>query len=320
MKPLLALCLSLISWCAYPAVFHLVPVNLGNGYALQGTLETNVGTGPVAAANIVAWNITVTQTTDQLFTPKTSPNKTVLGVSSDGSRLWVQRSPDTVNFIDGGSLSFSGTAGRGSIPPTVVVADFTSTYNWYYPDSIVGGVAGWMSEIAGMNLAAPVSQAPCSARTGACRNYAAASIVPAKPNVFRIRPVTIQTTPTVMTLSGTITTDGTLGQLTAGHIVDWRLRARDQDIQTYTEQNSQLLNVAGLNTDGTTLSLDNPGGILEIGLPTTNPFLLGISVKIADFADPAYPGGIASYFFRNFGLLAQKAPLTGSPNYVVAKP
>jgi len=60
-------------------------------------------------------------------------------------------------------------------------------------------------------------------------------------------------------------------------------------------------------------------GILEIGVPSKNPSLLGTSVKLADFTDPFYIGGVASYFYGNFGLLAIKSPLTSKKSYVVGK-
>jgi hypothetical protein len=69
----------------------------------------------------------------------------------------VKRSPDTNNFADGGSLLFRA----GNAEPTwAAVADFTNYTAWYYNDSIIGGVGGWVDAL-GMALGAPLTLAPC---------------------------------------------------------------------------------------------------------------------------------------------------------------
>ena len=331
-KILLVVILSIASVTAYAATFQLVPLTLDNGFTVKGTLDTDGTVGYLSPANIVSWNLTVTQTTDVVYTDKaytpsanevttvvvTAPPE-VSGVLSNGKRLFVQRSPDTTNYVDGGSFLFRGP---GVYEPTwAMVADFTSYTSWYFPDSIMGGVAGWTTAF-GMSLGAPLTQAPCRAN-GSCPSYAAATAVSGQPNVFKLVPVTTQTVAPVQTLFGTVTTDGTLGPLASNNFVAWHVVGRTQDIRSYNQTNSQILNLVGTFTDNSVLRIDNnPNGnlgILEIGVPSRNPSLLGISVKLADFADPAYVGGVASYFYGNFGLQAAKSPLTTRKTYVVGR-
>lgn len=151
----------------------------------------------------------------------------------------------------------------------------------------------------------------------------AATAVTGQPNVLKLIPVTTEAANPLQTLFGTITTDGTVGPLGSNNFVAWHIVGRTQDIRSFNSTNSQLLNVAGLFTDNSVLKVDNKVngslGILEIGIPSKNPLLLGTSVKIADFTDQSYIGGVASYFYGNFGLLAIKSPLTSKKSYVVGK-
>lgn len=330
MKAIPILALSVIACSAQATTFQLVPAKLDNGYTVTGTLDTDGTLGYLAPANIVKWSITVTQTTDTVYTdtaytPPANEDTTVVvtaapdttGVSSSGAKLLVQRSPDVFNFADGGSFIFRGPGYYMS----AIVADFTNYTSWYYPDSIIGGVGGWTTPL-GLNLVGPVTPALCPSLSGRCSPYIAATVT-TQPNVFKIKPLTVQPSVPLMTLSGTLTTDGTIGPLAPANFTAWHIVGRLREFRKYTELNSKLLNVAGTYTDNTVLKVDNnPNripGLLEIGLPTVNPNLLGISVKLADFTDPAYPGGVASYFYRNFGLLASKSPLTQWKTYVVAR-
>lgn len=333
MKLFPVLVLSAAAWSAHATSFKLVPLTLDNGYTVKGTIETDGTAGSLVAANIVNWNIQVTQTTDVVytnaaFTPGPNEATTVVvtgppevsGVSTNGKRIFVERSPDTANFADGGSLLFRGP---GLYEPNLAqVADFTYSSSWFYPDSIIGGVGGWVTPIAGYAFAAPMTTSPCSA-AGVCSKYAAANAISGQANVFRLIPLTVQAANPLQTLSGTVTTDGTVGPLAAGNFTAWRITGRTQDIQTYTPANSVVRNVAYLSSDNVTLKLaGNPNGnlgILDIGTARTvnNP---GISINLGDFTDPAmYPGGVASYSLGNFGLAASKTPLTARKTYVVAR-
>jgi hypothetical protein len=305
-------------------------LTLDNGTTVKGTIDTDGTVGYLTPANIVNWDITATQTTDVVYTntaytpPPNEATTVVLtappevsGVSSNGKRLLVQRSPDTVNFADGGSLLFRA----GNREPTwAAVADFTSYTSWLYNDSVIGGVGGWVT-VFGISLGAPLTQAPCRAN-GSCSTYTAATAVNGRPNMFKLFPVTTQAVAPVQTLFGTITTDGTAGSLASNNFVAWHIVGRTQEIQNYNSTNSQIRNIAGTFTDNTVLRVDNnPNrnlGVLDIGTTpiVNNP---GISVNLADFTDPMYIGGIASYSNGNLGLLASKSPLTTRKSYVIAR-
>jgi hypothetical protein len=97
---------------------------------------------------------------------------------------------------------------------------------------------------------------------------------------------------------------------------------RTQESHNYNATNSVIRNIAGTFTDNTVLRVDNNAnrtlGVLDIGTTPSvnNP---GVSVNLADFTDPMYVGGVASYSNGNFGLLASKSPLTTRNSYVVAR-
>jgi hypothetical protein len=222
------------------------------------------------------------------------------------------------NLTDGGSLLFR--AGNAE-PMWAAVADFTSYTSGWYGDSAIGGVGGWIGPQAMISLGAPLTQAICRAN-GSCPNYTAATAVNGQPNMFKLHSVTTQAVAPVQTMFGTITTDGTQGSLASNNFVAWHIVGRTQEVRNYNSTNSIIRNLAGTFTDNTVLRIDNnPNkilGILDIGTrPSVNS--PGISINIADFTDPSYVGGVASYSYGNFGLLASKSPLTAQRTYVVAR-
>jgi len=280
-----------LSLAAQVTTFKLRPVNLGNGYMITGTIATDGTVGYLSASNFVKWNISVTQTTDMVFDETNTTALNVSQVSTDGKKIYVPTSPD--GFTDGGSLNFLGGGGRGGILTGALVGDFMG---W----NAAGGVSGWQTPLALNYLSL---NEPNASR------YTAATVTN-NPKVFRMRPVTITTTPTLMTMFGTITTDGTVGPLAAANFKSWHIVGRDQDIQNYNENNSQILNVLLVSSNNTTLTVANPGGMLQIGLPMVSVRGRPIMVTLADFTDPAYVNGVASYYYSWQGLVASKSPLT----------
>ena len=291
--------LASVSLAAQVNTFELNPINLGNGYVVNGKITTDGAVGYLSPANFVKWNIIVTQTTDMVFEPTNTSAANVSQVSTDGKKIYVPTSPD--GFSDGGSLNLLGGGGRGNIPTGALVADFMG---W----NAAGGVSGWQTPLAlnYLNLNQPNATM-----------YTAATVT-ANPKVFRIVPVTITTTPTVMTMFGTITTDGTIGPLSPSNFKSWRIVGREQDIQSYNEKNSQILSALLVSSDNKTLTVANPGGILQIGIPTVSPRGRPIMVTMADFTDPAYLNGVASFYYSWQGLVAAKSPLTAGTTWVVA--
>jgi hypothetical protein len=275
-------------------VFKLNQIPLTNGWRVTGTVTTDGTVGALSAANILDWNLRVVQTTDFVWTEKDSSNLNISGVSTDGVKIFVNTSPDGV--LDGGALYFSRGGGGGRIPTSAVLADFTQlSTNLGY----VGGMAGWQDEIWGLNYVG-LNQRNKS-------RYRAALAVPGQPKVFRVSVPIISSAPLLMTMFGTITTDGTIGALLPQNIVAWNITARNQDITNYTKVNSVVLSATGVTSDGTTIKVAHAGGQFTVGIGGMRPTF----VTVADFTDPTYPDGFANYYMGNFGEMGNKAPLVG---------
>ena len=294
------LILSVFSYSQAPTTFTLRNIPLSNGWRISGTITTDGTVGTLTAANVLDWNVVVTQTTDFNWTEKDSTNLNTFGVFSDGKKISVATSPDGIQ--DGGAINFSRGGGGGQIATSAIIADFTQlSRNMGYP----GGLAGWQDEIWGLNFVG-LNQ----------RNhtkYRAALVVSGQPNVFRVVVPIISNT---MSMFGTMTTDGTIGSLLPQNIIAWKITARNQTVTNYTKANSTVLSSLGVTSDGALVKVDHAGGQLTFGIGGARPTFVAI-----DFTDPSYPDGIAFYYMGNFGVMGQKAPLVG-PNakiYVVAK-
>ena len=285
-------------------VFNLAPMVLSNGWRVTGTITTDGTTGTLTAANILDWNLKTVQTTDLTWTEKDSNDLNISGVTTDGKRILVATSPDGV--LDGGTLYFGRGGTGGRIPTNAVLADFTQlSTNLGY----LGGIAGWQDEIWGLNYVG-LNQRNNS-------KYRAAMAVAGQPNVFRITVPILSSTPLLMTMFGTITTDGTIGTLQPQNIVAWNITSRNQDITNYSKANSGVLSTIGVTSDGTTIKVDHAGGQFTIGIGGMRPTF----VTLADFTDPTYPDGFANYYRGNFGVMGDKFPLTGprAKTYTIAR-
>jgi hypothetical protein len=278
------------------AVFKLKPMNLANGWKVTGTITTDGTLGPLAPANIVDWNLRVVGTTDLVWTEKDSNDLNISGVSTDGKKIHVITSPDGV--LDGGALYVGRGGGGGRIPTNAVLADFTQlSVNLGYG---LGGIAGWQDELGGLNFVGLNQKNNIQ--------YHAASAIAGRPNVFRIDVPTLATNPILMTMFGTLTTDGTIGPLLPQNIVAWKITARNQDIASYTKVNSVVIAATGVSSDGTLVKVDHAGGQFLIGIPGQRPTF----VTFADFTDPSFPNGFANYYVGNFGVMGDRFPLVGS--------
>jgi len=106
------------------------------------------------------------------------------------------------------------------------------------------------------------------------------------------------------TVTGTITTDGTVGTLAAANIVDWNLKVAQITDLVWTEKDSNDGNISGVSTDGTRVWVaTSPDGVMDGGtlyfgrggsggrIPT--------SAIIADFTqlsvNMGYVGGLAGW-------------------------
>ncbi|HZQ95284.1 MAG TPA: hypothetical protein VFA67_09780 [Candidatus Sulfotelmatobacter sp.] len=289
---------------AQTSVFNLKPMILTNGWKVTGTITTDGAVGSLSAANILDWNLRVVQTTDITWTEKDSNDLNISGVGTDGTRILVKTSPDGV--LDGGALFFARPGGVGGIGTNAVIADFTQLgVNLGY----VGGIAGWQDEIWGLNFVG-LNQRNNS-------RYRAALAVAGQANVFRITVPLISSAPLLMTMFGTITTDGTIGMLQPQNILAWNITARNQDITNYTKANSSVMSVTGVVSNGTAIGVRHAGGQFQIGIPGMRPTF----VTLADFTDPAYPDGFINYYRGNYGVMGDRSPLVlpATKFYLVAK-
>jgi hypothetical protein len=290
---------------AAPITFTLKPIKLTNGWMVTGTITTDGTVGVLAPANITNWNLKVVQTTDVVWTEKDSNAFNISGVSTDGKGIFVATSPDGIQ--DGGTLYFSRSGGGGTIPTSAYMADFTQlSFNMGYG---YGGLAGWQDEMLGLNFVGLNKKNNTK--------YRAASAIVGSPNVFRIHVPKILPAPYQMTMFGTITTDGSIGNLIPANIIAWKVTARTEDITTFTETSTTVMFSAGVSSDGTSIKVDHAGGQFVIGIAGRRPTF----VTIADFTDPNFPNGFANYYMGNFGIMGEKFPLIGKkvPTYTVTK-
>jgi hypothetical protein len=289
---------------AAPLILNLRAVNLSNHWQIRGTITTDGTVGTLTSANIIDWNIQLIQTNDLVWTEADSNALNIAGVSSDGSNLLVTTFPNT--FQDGGTLYVGRGGGGGTIPTNAIIADFTQlSRNLGYN----GGMAGFQDEILGLNFIG------LNKPNG--RQYRAATLDPAKPNVFNIKVPQISPLPYKVTMFGTITTDGTVGALQPANLIAWNITARMQSGTTYTPASSAVLYVSNVSYDGTKMLVGRTGGQLVIGIGGARPTY----VTLADFTDPQRPNGFANYYVGNFGLQGERSPLIGSgtQSYAVAK-
>jgi hypothetical protein len=288
--------LSIAVEAANPVIFKLNPIKLTNGWNITGTITTDGTIGALSSANILDWNMKIVQTTDIVWTEKDSSNPNISGVSTDGKKIHVATSPDGVQV--GGSLYFGRGGAVGTIPTSAVIADFTDlSTNLGY----VGGMAGWQDELGGLNYIG------LNLRNNI--QYHAASAVANQPNVFRISVPTLATNPILMTMFGTITTDGTIGPLLPKNIIAWKVTARNQDISYFTKTNSTVISANGISTDGNVIKVNHDAtSLFTIGVGGRRPTF----VTLADFTDVTLPNGFANYYTGIFGVMGDKSPLVGA--------
>lgn len=276
---LLPACLLMAAVPARATDFQLTPVQLPGGFSLTGTVSTDGSIGPLTAANLTGWRVTVRSSTLYRYSPADPGGAQVSGVtvSADGRRMTVKASPDRVR--DGGILAF-GAFGPGP-EYGVQIANFTG----YWGSN--GGVAFYLAGAA-------FEWDWFDAVNGSHRLVAKA---PPGSAQFRLLPVVFASG---ATLSGHITTDGRTGALGPANIVDWQIVAKVvNDTVHYKDasgSNSQLLpGSGGLSTDGRTLSVARPGGLLAFGVPPAPP-RRGAAAVLADFTSAAPAGGRSGYF------------------------
>ncbi len=105
-------------------------------------------------------------------------------------------------------------------------------------------------------------------------------------------------------VTGTITTDGTVGALGAANIVDWNLKVVQTTDLKWTEKDSNDLNMSGVVTDGSRVIVaTSPDGVSDGGVLYFGRFGSGGNIPtnavMADFTqlgvNLGYVGGIAGW-------------------------
>ena len=106
------------------------------------------------------------------------------------------------------------------------------------------------------------------------------------------------------TVTGTITTDGAVGTLAAANILDWNLKVVQTTDMTWTEKDSNDLNISGVSTDGSKVWVaTSPDGFLDGGTLYFGRGGAGGTIPtnavVADFTQLSmnlgYMGGIAGW-------------------------
>ena len=237
----LATALALLSSGASARTYAVNPLDVGSGFSLSGSIETDGSIGMITAANITDWHIRVSSITDYVYTPANTNNWSSL-VTATPTELRVATSPGGI--ADGGSLAFVANHYFGVKP-----ADF----------SALSGQGGEASYFAGGAFDVRALNQPEAI------DYVAA--VSSEGTVFDLVPLKFAGG---VTMTGTVTTDGAVGD---AHIVDWSIRVREKTDWLFDPSNSNVLGDWGVSADRWNLFVsqldpfDNPGSFRIGALP-----------------------------------------------------
>lgn len=270
------------------ATFELTPIDFGDGVEVTGRVTTDGSTGPLTEANFLSWRIQVTSTTEFAFTPANT-SASISEVFSDGQGISVITAPDPVT--DGGSLAF-----RGGVRFATQLADFTT-------NSLPGGEAFYVNGAAFGYLS--LNQPDNS-------TYLAATPRSGATNVFDLVPLDFGDG---LTMTGSITTDGTIGALTGDNLLDWKIAIREvSSFGVFNESNSRVFAADGVSTDGQSIFVTNPDGAWAFARWPVGPDIT--LIQLADFTDANAPGGQS--LFTNPFTYEVLTPLSNDPSYIAA--
>ncbi len=266
----------LIAGPARADLFEIRPIEFVNdpGYRIvaSGTITTLPGT-----STITDWSLSVT-TVELLahYTPSNTANFSSGSLTVNGMDLQVPTSPDGIS--DGGSLFFRSRSPWRDFG--VAVANFSA-----------GGISGGEAfYLAGSSF----DFLPLSQPDGT--EYVVAHSSSAGERKFTLEP---QTFPGGAVLSGTLWTQGTLGNLAPSDITNWDITVEQITQDLFVPGNSQLL-ASQLQFDpaGHALTVNNPDGYLAFskGRIGFHPYML----QLSDFTDSSLHGGQSAYFQGRF--------------------
>lgn len=254
---------------AAAATLNITPISFVSqpGYSVTAAGTVTTGATP---GTISDWSIALT-TVQQIarYTPANTI-KMGSGITAGSGALSVASSPD--GSADGGLLAFR------SANPLLDFGTFLADFTGY---NAPGGQAMYM---AGGNFDFLWLNQPNAT------NLPVATLT-AAPGVYALNPISFGSG---VTLTGTITTDGSAGSLGLANILSWDILATQTTVDRFDSSNSALTawNL-GTAANGTDLAVTNPGGYLGLskGALGGRPWQL----VLADFTDPAAPGGTALY-------------------------
>lgn len=246
--------------------FSIRPIEFGDGIVATGTLTT-AGAG----APITDWNLRV-ETRELLarYTKGNTASAEVTQVSAGGAGITVGTVVDPANN-PGGVLRFRSPNPFNDFG--VTLADF----------NVVGGEASYM--VGGNSDLHPLAHPAPADFVSATRRTPGGTLFDLVPLHFAGG----------VTLSGTLTTDGTLGPLQAANLLSWDLRLEQVTLDLFEPGNSAVQATGlGLSADAQDLTLTIPDGSLRFSKGALGGH--AYALQLADFTDPNVPGGQAGYF------------------------
>jgi len=265
------------------AAFSIRPIYFANDLGFS-VIATGTITADGVTGQISDWNLAVT-TRNRVarFTPGNTANLATVGVASNGSELTVATSPDGID--DGGELFFRSPNPFQDVG--ALVADFTGA-------NTNGGQAMYMygGAFDVLPLNAPDGSSYVAARSSGGSLFELVSL-PFDNGV---------------TMTGTITTNGAVGQLAASDITSWDIVVDEVTQDLFNPSNSSVSsNLLGVSADGSALTVTKPEGYLAFskGALGGRPYVL----QLADFTEGSFFFGQAVYLQ---GRLAQYAVTLGA--------
>lgn len=238
------------------------------GYSMTATGTITTGATP---GSISDWSISVTTRQQLAHYSGANTQAQLSGVTVSGGSMSVATSPDPAN-VDGGYLTFRSP--NPYLDLGVTLADFTG----YYAASgqamyMMGGTFDFL-DLGGP--AGPSFQVATAMSGG---------------SIFALDPLSFSGG---VTVTGTITTDGTTGSLGLANILSWDIYVNQTTTDVFDATNSVVTSsLLGLAPNGQDLTVGNPGGYLGFAKAPLGG--RAHSLVLADFTDPTVPGGQAAY-------------------------
>ena len=245
-----------------------ITFDAGPGYSMTATGTITTGAAP---GSISDWSISVTTQQQLGHYSGANTQAQVSGVAVSGGSMSVATSPDPAN-IDGGYLTFRSP--NPYLDFGVTLANFTGAYAASGQAMYMMGGTFDFLDLGGP--AGPSFQVATALSGG---------------SIFALDPLSFSGG---VTVTGTITTDGTTGSLGLANILSWDIYVNQTTVDLFDSTNSVVTSaLLGIAPNGQDLTVNNPGGHLGFSKPPLGG--RAHSLVLADFTDPAAPQGQAAY-------------------------